>query len=165
MFKKLISVVLINTVMATSIAYAGMDAIQRKQQAAEIECLALNIYFETHAVSLADGIAVSDVVMNRVKDSRFPNTVCEVVKQGHQDSQGNMKRHKCQFSWYCDGKSDEPKDSVTWLEAIRIADLILQENVIDITDGALYYHADYIYPYWADHLERLVQIEAHIFYK
>ena len=71
----------------------------------------------------------------------------------------------CQFSWYCDGKSDEPKDSVTWIESIRIADLALQSSNFDVTEGALWYHADYIHPYWADHLEYVVTIENHIFYK
>lgn len=166
MFKKLISVVLINTVMATSIAYAGMDAIQRKQQAAEIECLALNIYFETHAVSLADGIAVSDVVMNRVKDSRFPNTVCEVVKQGHQDSQGNMKRHKCQFSWYCDGKADTPKNEEAWERSRHIArDIYVNKAFIGITEGATHYHASYVKPRWRLTMDRTTRVGSHIFYR
>ena len=59
------------------------DAEKREIDKNEIECLALNIYFETSAVSLADAIAVSDVVMNRINSARYPDTVCEVVKQGH----------------------------------------------------------------------------------
>jgi len=133
-------------------------------------CLAQNIYFEAGNQPFSGKVAVANVTMNRVDDLQFPNEICDVVYQTKEwkESWRGTKipvRGQCQFSWFCDGKSDEPKDSITWLESIRIADLILQENVIDITDGALYYHADYIHPYWADHLERLVQIEAHIFYK
>ena len=69
----------------------------------ETYCMALNIYYEARGSSMADQVAVSDVVLNRVRDTRYPNTVCEVVKQGHQDSRGNMIRNRCQFSWYCDG--------------------------------------------------------------
>ncbi len=133
-------------------------------------CLAQNIYFEAGNQPFSGKIAVANVTMNRVNDLQFPNEVCEVVyqtKKWKTSWSGNQipVRGQCQFSWFCDGKSDDPKDSITWLESIRVADLILQESVIDITDGALWYHADYIYPYWADHLNRVVQIEAHIFYK
>ena len=129
-------------------------------------CLALNTYHEAKNQSLVGQVATAQVVMNRVADSRYPNTVCEVVKQGPKYKGSDVPvRHKCQFSWFCDGKADIPKDSITWLESIRIADIVLEEDVLDITDGALWYHADYIHPYWADHLERLVTIENHIFYK
>ena len=133
-------------------------------------CLAQNMYFEAGNQPFSGKVAVANVNMNRVDDLQFPNEICDVVYQTKEwrtswTGEKIPARGQCQFSWFCDGKSDEPKDSITWLESIRVADLILQENVIDITDGALYYHADYIYPYWAAHLERLVQIEAHIFYK
>ena len=70
----------------------------------------------------------------------------------------------CQFSWYCDGKSDEPKDSKTWIESIRVADMVLESN-LDVTDGSLWYHAYYVTPYWSHHLLEVVVIEDHIFYK
>ena len=43
--------------------------------------------------------------------------------------------------------------------------MALQSSNFDVTEGALWYHADYVHPYWADHLERVVTIEDHIFYK
>ena len=46
------------------------------------DCLAQNIYFEARSESQAGMIAVAQVTMNRVKHPRYPNTVCEVVKQG-----------------------------------------------------------------------------------
>ena len=133
-------------------------------------CLAQNIYFEAGNQPFIGRFAVANVTLNRVNDLQFPNTVCEVVYQAaayKKSWTGEMipKRGMCQFSWYCDGKSDEPKDSVTWIESIRIADMALQSSNFDVTEGALWYHADYIYPYWADHLEYVVTIENHIFYK
>tara|TARA_B100000963_G_scaffold357961_1_gene381391 strand:+ start:552 stop:1082 length:531 start_codon:yes stop_codon:yes gene_type:complete len=133
-------------------------------------CLAQNIYFEAGNQPFIGRFAVANVTLNRVNDLQFPNTVCEVVYQSaayKKSWTGEIipKRGMCQFSWYCDGKSDEPKDSVTWIESIRIADMALQSSNFDVTEGALWYHADYIHPYWADHLEYVVTIENHIFYK
>ena len=133
-------------------------------------CLAQNIYFEAGNQPFAGKLAVANVTLNRVADLQFPETVCEVVYQTKEYKMswtGEMipKRGMCQFSWYCDGKSDEPKDSVTWVESIRIADIALQSSNFDVTSGALWYHADYIHPYWADHLTRVITIENHIFYK
>lgn len=133
-------------------------------------CLAQNIYFEAGNQPFAGKLAVANVTLNRVSDLQFPETICEVVYQTKEYKRswtGEMipKRGMCQFSWYCDGKSDEPKDSVTWIESIRVADVALQSSNFDITSGALWYHADYIYPYWADHLTRVITIENHIFYK
>lgn len=133
-------------------------------------CLAQNIYFEAGNQPLAGRIAVANVTLNRVEDLQFPETICDVVYQSkaYYESWTGAKvpvRGMCQFSWYCDGKSDEPKDSQTWVESIRIADMVLNGKTVDITSGALWYHADYVYPYWADHLTRVITIENHIFYK
>ena len=95
--------------------------------------------------------------------------MCDVIYQAKTFTnwKGNEVpiRNQCQFSWYCDGKSDEPVDSKTWIKSLFIADLVLTESYKDITEGALWYHADYILPYWADQLEFVTQIDDHIFYK
>ena len=132
-------------------------------------CMAQNIYFEAANQSFAGKIAVGHVVINRVEDLQFPNNVCGVIYQAKTkvNWKGNVVpiRNQCQFSWYCDGLSDEPVDSVTWIKSLRIADLVLTGEYKDITEGALWYHADYIYPYWADELEEVTQIDNHRFYK
>lgn len=129
-------------------------------------CLALNIYYESRGSSLADQIAVADVVINRVNDTRYPDTVCAVVKQGRVDKQGNMIRHKCQFSWYCDGKPDVPKDEDRWFEAQMIAwGIIEYEKYRGITEGATHYHATYVSPKWAKDMQLVGRIGAHIFYR
>ncbi len=132
-------------------------------------CMAQNIYFESANQSFAGRLAVAHVVINRMDDLQFPNTVCGVIYQAktRENWKGNEVpiRNQCQFSWYCDGLSDEPVDSATWIKSLYIADLVLTGKYPDITEGALWYHADYIYPYWADELEYVTQIEDHIFYK
>jgi len=132
-------------------------------------CLAQNIYFESANQSFAGQIAVSHVVINRVEDLQFPETICGVVYQAKmkENWKGNMIpiRNQCQFSWFCDGKSDEPVDSITWLNSIRVADMVLSGQYPDITEGALWYHADFVKPYWSNQLELVTIIDNNLFYK
>ena len=139
----------------------------------EVTCLADNMYFEARNQSLAGMLAVSNVVMNRVADERYPDTICEVVQEGPTRPSWKDKnkfipvRNKCQFSWYCDGKSDEPSDVETYDTIYGMAQDMLYQNMpyLDITDGATHYHADYITPSWAYTKTRTVEIEDHIFYR
>jgi N-acetylmuramoyl-L-alanine amidase len=169
-FDKILAVAIIIVFVLAGLAVT--QAVRASDENGERFCMAQNIYFESGNQPFSGKLAVANVTLNRVSDTQFPDTICNVVYQSKEWKEswltGDMipVRGRCQFSWYCDGRSDEPRDSVTWLESIRIADLVLgSEQYLDITDGALWYHADYIYPYWADHLERLVVIENHIFYK
>ena len=136
----------------------------------DVHCLAQNIYFEAGNQPLAGKIAVANVTMNRVEHDKFPNDICGVVYQtkswrtswtGKQVPQLGM----CQFSWFCDGKSDKPKDSKTWAESLVIANDVIENKYFDITEGAMWYHADYIFPYWAQHLNHTIHLDAHIFYR
>ena len=140
-----------------------------------LTCLALNVYHEARNQPLAGQLAVIAVTMNRVVDSRYPNTVCGVVKQGPSrpswKGTGEMipVRNKCQFSWYCDGKSDVIHDA----NKDYFGELLLLTNdiidgtmtVIDITEGATHYHADYVMPSWAKTKTKTIEIEDHIFYR
>ena len=131
-------------------------------------CLALNTYHEAKNQSMVGQVATAQVVMNRVADSRYPNTVCEVVKQGPKYKGSDIPvRHKCQFSWFCDGKSDEPKrDSKEWFKAQDYARIVLSGRIaLDVTEGATHYHATYVRPAWAKTKTRTTRIEKHIFYR
>ena len=135
-------------------------------------CLALNTYHEAKNQSMVGQIAVAEVVMNRVQDKRFPNSVCEVVKQGPtRPSWEDPKKeypikHRCQFSWYCDGKSDIPNNEKAWKKAQDYAYLVLYNRIaIDVTEGATHYHATYVKPSWAKTKTRTTRIESHIFYR
>ena len=131
-------------------------------------CLALNTYHEAKNQSMIGQVATAQVVMNRVADSRYPNTVCEVVKQGPKYKGSDVPvRHKCQFSWFCDGKSDEPrKDSKEWFKAKEYARIVLSGRIVlDVTAGATHYHATYVKPSGATTKTRTTRIESHIFYR
>ena len=131
------------------------------------------MYHEARNQGTAGVLAVSNVVLNRVYDERFPDTICGVVKQGptrqswREDGGMIPVKNRCQFSWYCDGKSDEPSDDVTYEQLYELSMDLLSTNFpyLDITDGATHYHADYIFPAWAVTKTRTVEIEDHIFYR
>ena len=131
----------------------------------ERECLADNIYFEARNQGFAGWVAVAQVTLNRVRDDRFPNTICEVVKQGLTYESGFPIRDKCQFSWYCDGKSDKPTDRRCWEDALLIAEVMITYDSIDVTDGALWYHSRKVRPEWSMVYTKTVSIDNHIFYK
>lgn len=135
----------------------------------ETFCLAKNIYFEAGNQPLAGKIAVSQVVLNRVRSIAYPDTICDVVYQAkwYENWKGTLLpvRHMCQFSWFCDGIVDDPVDSATWMLSIEIASTILRGHYDDITEGSTHYHSDKVHPYWADSLNRTVKIDNHIFYK
>ena len=125
--KKLLALLVVWT-MSSSVTQAQEELITAEKYP-EHYCMALNIYYEARGSNLADKAAVSDVVLNRVEDTRYPDTICEVVYQGKQDSKGNMIRNACQFSWYCDGKADNPQDDDRWFEAQMIAWGIMEYGI------------------------------------
>ena len=125
----------------------------------EIDCLALNIYFEARGEPAMGKRAVGHVVMNRVADAAFPGTVCEVVRQG-----GEEKRHRCQFSRWCDGRSDRPLDQMAWRESREIAWKVMRGASRDPTHGALWYHAVYVTPDWSEAMDKGPRIGRHLFY-
>lgn len=125
----------------------------------ELRCLALNVYWEARSEPIAGQFAVAAVTLNRAEDPRFPQDVCEVVRDG-----GEAQRHRCQFSWWCDGKQDTPLEKRAWNRAMMVARLVYAGAVSDPTNGALWYHADYVEPTWAKVKSATARIGRHIFY-
>ena len=121
-------------------------------------CIALNIYFEARSEDLQGKVAVGSVVMNRIAHERFPDSACDVVYQG-----GDKVRHGCQFSWFCDGLSDNPYEKDEWKQAYTLAIWIYGIGLPDITEGALWYHSNDVSPAWAT--TDYIQIGSHKFYK
>lgn len=135
-----------------------------------IMCLALNVYHEARSEEMAGQIAVSQVVMNRVESEYYPDSPCEVIYQGPTRPQWDDPdkqvpvRHRCQFSWYCDGKSDDPTDEEAWRQSVTVAWGVFNNQVFDQVNGALWYHADYVTPAWASEKSETARIGSHIFY-
>jgi N-acetylmuramoyl-L-alanine amidase len=168
MLKNVISAAMTGAIVMSGLAVPVVQAAQQEIifEQEEHVCLSLNIYYEARSSNLADKAGVADVVINRMLDTRYPNTICEVVKQGQQHSNGQMKRNKCQFSWYCDGKADNPQDDDLWNESQLIAYQMLEFNRYrGITEGATHYHATYVNPSWARTLQQVGRLGAHIYYR
>ncbi len=132
----------------------------RKKRLREKICLAKAIYFEARSESTAGQMAVAKVVLNRVRDPRFPSTICGVVYQGAE------YRNACQFSFACDGKPDYPTEQRHWQIAKRLAAKAMRGEIrMKALEGVAFYHADYVQPRWAGAMRRVVKIGRHIFYR
>jgi|TARA_B000000557_G_scaffold184919_1_gene151147 spore germination cell wall hydrolase CwlJ-like protein len=146
----------------------------------EVVCLAENIYFEARAESEVGKAAVGNTTKNRVLHTNWPNTYCEVVKQGPVRESWKTRgkdvkdedrvywpiKHRCQFSWYCDGKKDViwanyektgqtiEGNARAWRDSVELAIYITgfgKLTIDDNTHGALYYYNhNLVYPHWAD---------------
>lgn len=122
----------------------------------ELNCLALNIYFESRGESILGQKAVAWVTLNRVKSKKYPNTICGVVYQ------------KGQFSWTFDGLSDRPRNKKQWEVAKKLAKMVTNEferGRIDPTKGSTMFHAAYVKPQWRKKFHRVLRIDNHIFYR
>ena len=181
------------TTQAKHILWQELESNQvANSRHSEVTCLAENIYFEARAESYSGKAAVGNVTRNRVLDSRWPDSYCAVVQQGpvreswktRQDP--NLKpvyypvKHKCKFSWYCDGEKDViwanngngeiiEGNARAWRESVELAIMIAGDTALQIRDntkGAVFYYAhNLVYPYWADSKEYIGVLGNHTFMK
>lgn len=124
-----------------------------------IECMTAAIYYEARSEPVDGQRAVAQVVMNRVRDRAFPNSVCGVVYQGSNRTTG------CQFSFTCDGSLDRPRDGLAWERSRAVALNALNGDVDFAVGAATHYHATSIFPWWAPSLRRIGVIGHHAFYR
>ena len=122
-------------------------------------CLAMALYWEAKTEDDTGMLAVASVIHNRIAHDEFPNSVCAVIKHGGE-------KPPCQFSFWCDGKSDTPqKDSQSWQRAQAIAKESLLNPAEDITDGALFFHAHGLETPWILKREKTLELGGHTFYR
>lgn len=127
----------------------------------ELKCLATAIYFEARGEPEEGQLAVAQVVLNRVKNPAYPNTVCGVVYQN------KTKRNRCQFSFACDGRADRITDNSAWERAQALAKKSVDEQAttfLEEVGSATHYHATYVRPRWAGRMKQTDKIGHHIFY-
>ncbi|MCC5883896.1 MAG: cell wall hydrolase [Halomonas sp.] len=123
-----------------------------------LTCLARTIYWEAKGVPGRDMESVANVVINRVTDENFPNTICDVVTQGY-------KQSPCQFSWWCNGRPNEVVENDAYEVSREVARLALNGELPDYTDGALYFHDRTVHPYWANVFLLTAETDAFLFYR
>jgi len=124
---------------------------------ADFNCLVQAVYFEAGKEIPEGQRAVAEVILHRVQDPRFPKTVCGVIHDSNPKG--------CQFSWWCDGKSDATPDADRWATSKQAVMDVLEGAYPDPTKGALFYHARFVRPRWARKLEKTAMIGGHIFYR
>ena len=132
---------------------------EQRLRVSEHTCLANAIYFEARSESEIGRLAVAQVILNRVKSPFYPDTICDVVYQN------SAKRNACQFSFACDGKSDNPRRGRAWERAKTLASRVMAgDGEVLAIATATNYHADYVLPEWTGTMIRLAKIGRHIFY-
>ena len=122
-------------------------------------CLAQAIYYEARSEARVGQLAVADVVLNRVDNVNYPNSICGVVFQGSE------RRTGCQFSFTCDGSMKARLNKRLWKQSDDLAGAILAGVRVPVSRDATHYHADYVNPPWAAKLTPTATIGTHKFYK
>ncbi|MEM1433991.1 MAG: cell wall hydrolase [Pseudomonadota bacterium] len=157
--RKLLQLTLLLTLISVGAAAPAFALAAGALNEADRDCLALAMYWEAKAEGERGMLAVGHVVLNRVRHERFPNRVCAVVKQGGEQP-------PCQFSWWCDGNSDRPRELDNWRAARRLAgELGRGKHRRDPTRGALFFHAKGMKNPWKIPRTRTVTLGGHVFYK
>lgn len=128
----------------------------------ELTCLAMNVYYEARGEPVEGQHGVAAVTMNRVLDSRYPNTICKVVHQKRWDYL--RKRNVSAFSWTEFDSVPEPEGEA-WHRAVEVAEAAIHRRGEPMLDGAVHYHARRIRPSWARGKKPVARIGRHVFYR
>lgn len=124
-----------------------------------MRCLTQAVYYEAALEPDEGQLAVAQVILNRVRDPNYPDSICGVVYQGADRNTG------CQFTFTCDGALARPPMAWAWTRAEKVAERALAGEVAKLVGSATHYHADYVRPWWAPSLTKVSQVGAHIFYR
>lgn len=122
-------------------------------------CLAEALYFEARGESVRGMFAVGEVIMNRVDNARFPNTLCGVINQG------TGRQYACQFTYTCDGNPERIHEQAAWAKVGKVARMLMDGAPRTLTSGATHYHTRAVSPRWSRVYSRTVTIDSHHFYR
>jgi hypothetical protein len=144
----------------------GYEPVEKRVEKANAErdCLAQAIYHEARGESEAGQLAVANVIVNRARSGKFPETLCGVIYQN-----ANKGRYRCQFTFACDGRSDAPGERRAWARSAALAQNVYAEyatgeNVGAVPGSTLYYHTTAVRPSWSNTFNAVAKIGSHIFY-
>ena len=125
----------------------------------QMSCLAEALYFEARGEPIKGQLAVGEVVLNRVEDPRYPDSICKVVNQG------TGRRFACQFTYTCDGKLETVFERDAYAISLKISKILLTTHDRKLTEGSTHYHSNYVNPKWSKNFERITKFGRHIFYR
>lgn len=139
------------------------DPVEELVNTSELECLALNMYHEARGEGSRGMLAVGYVTVNRTQTQGFPKTICGVVHEGVYRN-GKIVYRRCQFSWYCDGRSDKATNLAQYEQAHNLARAILTGQASNPVGKSVFFHNGQVKPRW----RRVVfqcRIGGHRFYR
>ena len=125
----------------------------------QMACLAEALYFEARGEPIKGQLAVGEVILNRVEDTRYPSSICKVINQG------TGRRFACQFTYTCDGKLETVNERKPYEVALKIAKILMTTHDRRLTRGSTHYHSNYVNPRWSKKFERVAKFGRHIFYR
>lgn len=123
------------------------------------QCLTEALYFEARGETLKGQFAVAEVIVNRVKSSRFPDNLCAVINQG------TGKKYQCQFTFTCDGNPETINERGAYEQVGKVARAVMDGKAPELTSGATHYHTTAVNPRWSRVYTRTARIGVHIFYR
>ncbi|WP_298861456.1 cell wall hydrolase [uncultured Sulfitobacter sp.] len=135
-----------------------LAAQPKAKGSSEFQCLAEALYFEARGETVKGQFAVAEVIRNRVKSKRFPNSYCGVINQG------TGKKHRCQFSYTCDGKPEVVAEPAAYARVAKVARATIDGKSPDITKGATFYHTTAVRPSWSRKFTNTARFGVHLFY-
>ncbi|MEG3180484.1 cell wall hydrolase [Sphingomonas sp. LT1P40] len=127
-------------------------------QARAIDCLAAATWYEA-GDDVVGQRAVAQVILNRMRHPAFPKSVCGVVFQGQE------RRTGCQFTFTCDGAMTRTPSAVAWIRAQEIARMALSGYVVAKVGHSTHYHTDWVVPYWSSSLDKVAEVNTHLFFR
>lgn len=120
----------------------------------QLDCLARNIFFEAGTENELGKYAVGQVTINRMYHGYWGNSICEVVYA------------KKQFSWTNSRRLLNAKvEGQNWEDSYRVAEAMLSGIRVRNLEKALFYHADYVNPFWKMEETQIAKVGRHIFYE
>ncbi|MFL4471885.1 cell wall hydrolase [Tateyamaria armeniaca] len=122
-------------------------------------CLTEALYFEARGETLKGQFAVAEVIMNRVKSSRFPDNICAVINQG------TGRKYQCQFTYTCDGNPDTIREKAAYENVGKVARAVIDGRAPALTSGATHYHTTAVNPKWSRVYSKTAAIGVHVFYR
>jgi hypothetical protein len=154
-----------SSLLADYVATGYQPTAKRVEHAnGERECLAQAIYHEARGESATGQMAVANIIVNRARSTKFPQSLCGVIYQN-----ADKGKYRCQFTFACDGRDDTPGERRAWAASQDLAREVYAEFAqgedIGVLPGtALYYHTTAVRPSWANTFSRVAVVDSHIFY-
>lgn len=130
-----------------------------KNRDADWQCLSEALYFEARGENAKGQFAVAEVILNRVDHDYYPSSLCGVIKQG------TGKKYQCQFTFTCDGASEEIHEREAYERVGKVARLMIDGAPRELTSGATHYHTKAVSPNWSRKFKRTATIGVHHFYR